>query len=264
MPPHLHLLTDLLSAALGSSAGWWLYRCYLMPVGVAGGTRRGLPYWMVLVVSAALGAYWLGTLNLIVSGHPGIGRSVFGAVLGAVIGIELYKLIRRQRGSTGAVFVLPLALGLGVGRIGCFLAGMEDFTFGTPTDLPFAHDFGDGIPRHPVQLYESAVMLAFAAGFFVWAKARPVLASAYGFHIFMLVFAADRFALEFLKPYGRIVNEFTVFQIGAVFLFLYAAFMLWGNRPRHARYQTVPLLRPDDFTVRDLPAAGAGQDPHRG
>ena len=35
-----------------------------------------------------------------------------------------------------------------------------------------AHDFGDGVPRHPVQLYESAAMAAFAAALSV-ARAAP-------------------------------------------------------------------------------------------
>lgn len=271
MPGGLHLLTDLLAAFAGSAAGWWLYRHYLRPVGLSVDTGRGRSYWSVLVVSAALGAYWLGTLNLVISGTPGIGRSVFGAVLGGILGIEIFKLLRGIRGSTGAVFVLPLTLGLAVGRIGCFLAGIADFTYGTPTSLPWAWDFGDGIPRHPVQLYESAAMLVFAAAFFAWSRRQPRAASAYGFYVFVLWFAVDRFLLEFLKPYGRIVNVLTVFQIGAVFLILYAAFMLWRTGrvmavkttgQQHARPQTVPILRPDDLAMRDLPAAGAGQDPH--
>ena len=42
--------------------------------------------------------------------------------------------------------------------------------------LPWGHDFGDGVPRHPVQLYESAAMAAFA-GVYRLARAarRPVL-----------------------------------------------------------------------------------------
>ena len=196
---NLHFVTDLLSAALGSASGWWLYRRYLMPAGLAQNARRSLAYWMVLVVSAALGAYWLGTLNLIVSSHPGIGRSVFGAVLGAVVGIELYKLIRGQRGSTGAVFVLPLALGLGIGRVGCFLAGMDDFTFGTPTSLPWAHDFGDGIPRHPTQLYE----IGFA-GLLWWGLTtiRQRLAAQPGllFKLLLVAYLGWRLLVDAIKP----------------------------------------------------------------
>jgi len=39
-----------------------------------------------------------------------------------------------------------LAIGVAIGRIGCYLAGLDDFTYGTPTALPWGHDFGDGVP----------------------------------------------------------------------------------------------------------------------
>lgn len=50
---------------------------------------------------------------------------------------------------------------MAVGRLGCFFAGLPDYTYGVPTDLPWGVNFGDGVPRHPVQLYESAAMLLF-------------------------------------------------------------------------------------------------------
>jgi hypothetical protein len=49
--------------------------------------------------------------------------------------------------------------GLAMGRIGCFLAGLHDDTYGLPTSRPWGVDFGDGIPRRPTQLYEIAVVL---------------------------------------------------------------------------------------------------------
>jgi hypothetical protein len=36
--------------------------------------------------------------------------------------------------------------------VGCFLTGLSDRTYGTPTPLPWGIDFGDGIPRHPPAL----------------------------------------------------------------------------------------------------------------
>ena len=49
-------------------------------------------------------------------------------------------------------FALPLALALAVGRWGCFFNGC---CYGTPTTCRGACDFGDGVPRHPTQVYES-------------------------------------------------------------------------------------------------------------
>jgi prolipoprotein diacylglyceryltransferase len=72
---------------------------------------------------------------------------------------------------------LPLAIGIAVGRLGCFFAGLDDFTYGTPTTLPWGHDFGDGIARHPVQLYESAAMAAFAITTLSPSSGKTVLSS---------------------------------------------------------------------------------------
>ena len=82
------------------------------------------------------------------------GQSMVGGLLGGLIGTEVAKKALRVPGSTGDHYVLPVLFGLAIGRVGCFLAGLNDGTFGLPTHLPLGIDFGDGIPRHPTQLYE--------------------------------------------------------------------------------------------------------------
>ncbi|PLZ10369.1 prolipoprotein diacylglyceryl transferase, partial [Fischerella thermalis] len=82
------------------------------------------------------------------------GKTVVGAILGAVIGVEITKKIIGITRSTGDVFVYPLIIGTAIGRIGCFLTGLSDRTYGIATTLPWGVDFGDGIRRHPTQLYE--------------------------------------------------------------------------------------------------------------
>ena len=56
--------------------------------------------------------------------------------------------------ATGDLLALPLVLGIAIGRIGCFLSGLEDQSYGVATALPWGVDFGDGVARHPTQLYE--------------------------------------------------------------------------------------------------------------
>ena len=102
----------------------------------------------------------------------GIARSVEGALAGGIVAIELYKWRHGISLRTGARFALPLAIGIAIGRLGCYFAGLDDFTYGTPTALPWGHDFGDGILRHPVQLYESVAMAALRS-FYVVAVVRP-------------------------------------------------------------------------------------------
>jgi prolipoprotein diacylglyceryltransferase len=169
-------------------------------------------YLLHLAVGAGLGGLFFGTANLALAGIPRPGHSIAGALAGGIAAVELLKWRRGVRHSTGGGFVLPLALGIAVGRLGCFFAGLSDETYGIPTGLPWGHDFGDGIPRHPVQLYESAAMLAF------------VLARVRGFHAFVAFYAAQRFLWEFLKPYPSLVGPLDVFQLLCLALLAYAAF----------------------------------------
>jgi phosphatidylglycerol:prolipoprotein diacylglycerol transferase len=74
--------------------------------------------------------------------------------------VEIVKRSIGLRTSTGDLYAIPLAIGIAIGRIGCFLTGLSDNTYGNPTSLPWAINFGDGIPRHPTQLYEIVFLLA--------------------------------------------------------------------------------------------------------
>ena len=96
--------------------------------------------------------------------------TIVGALIGALIAVEYVKkrlgIIRR----TGELFALPLCVGIAIGRIGCFLTGIEDHTVGVATATPWGVDFGDGVARHPTQFYE--VLFALALGAFLWQQMR--------------------------------------------------------------------------------------------
>lgn len=181
---------------------------------------------MAIAIGAAVGAYLLGTLNTWLAGQGGVARSIEGALAGGIVAVELYKRAVGLRGRTAASFALPVAVGIGIGRIGCFLAGMDDFTYGIPTTLPWAHDFGDGIPRHPVQLYETAAMAVFAALYLVALMRRTSWVLVNGFALLVLFYGLQRFGLEFLKPYPRVWLGLTVFQVTCAGLVVYAVLML--------------------------------------
>ncbi|HXW26783.1 MAG TPA: prolipoprotein diacylglyceryl transferase family protein, partial [Xanthobacteraceae bacterium] len=151
----LHTAFDVLAWVAAAGALWWVSRSGLVAVPAA---AADLAYMAAVLAGAGIGACVFGTANLWLSGRSGVARSIEGAIAGGIVAVELYKRLRGIRVRTGARFALPLAVGVAVGRIGCYLSGLDDFTYGTPTALPWGHDFGDGIPRHPVQLYESAAM----------------------------------------------------------------------------------------------------------
>ncbi len=230
----LHSLFEALAWILAIAVGWWARRRYLSGLPLPMAAARYPLYLLLLWLGAAAGAYGLGDLNLALAGISGSGRSILGAIVGGIVVAETYKGITGVRGSTGAVFVLPLSIAIAVGRIGCFLAGLEDYTYGTPTDLPWGVGFGDGIPRHPVQLYESFAMAGFALSFFLWLRRRPQSAAAGGFYLFAGFYGAQRFAWEFLKPYPTVIGPLNVFHLAAGLLLIYAIVMLWRLRGVHA------------------------------
>lgn len=124
------------------------------------------------------------------------GQSIVGGLLGGLVGVEIAKKLTGQARSTGDAMVLPIAVGLAIGRVGCFLAGLHDDTYGIPTAAPWGVDFGDGLPRHPTQLYEIAVVLTLGAVLHRARFAVPGLA----FKLFLSGYLLWRFAVEFLKP----------------------------------------------------------------
>jgi prolipoprotein diacylglyceryltransferase len=171
---------------------------------------------------ATAGAYLAGSANLWLSGIGGAARSIEGAIGGAVIAIEALKCRSGVQGSTGLRFVAPLAAAITVGRLGCFFAGLDDMTYGTPTSLPWGVDFGDGVPRHPVQLYEAGTMAIFLGVFVLLLRRGSEALRRTGFYVFVAVYAVQRFAWEFLKPYATIVGPFNLFHLLSLALVAYA------------------------------------------
>jgi prolipoprotein diacylglyceryltransferase len=183
-------------------------------------------YIAVLVFGAGIGAVAFGTANLWLSQQAGFARSIEGALAGAIVAVELYKRSAQITVRTGARFALPLAVGVAIGRIGCYLAGLDDFTYGTPTMLPWGHDFGDGVQRHPVQLYESAAMAGFAVAYVARALKNDRFVIENGFYLAAGYYGLQRFLWEFIKPYGLLIGPFTLFHILSAMIFLYAVIMI--------------------------------------
>lgn len=190
----------------------------------------GAGYFVALTSGGLLGAYGFGTLNTFLSGHTGVGRSILGGLVGAILFIELYKLRKGVRGSTGAVLALPFCIAIAIGRIGCFRAGLDDFTHGIVTTATWGVDFGDAVTRHPVQLYEAATMTITALVLFAAFWRRSRLAMAYGFYATMFVYAAQRFAWEFLKPYAAVAGPLNLFHLLCIALLVYSALMVYFQK----------------------------------
>jgi prolipoprotein diacylglyceryltransferase len=124
------------------------------------------------------------------------GKTITTGLLGAYLGVELAKLALEIRVKTGDTFALPLALALAVGRWGCYCNGC---CFGQPADLPWGVDFlGDGIPRHPTQVYESVFHLLMAG--VLIALMRYDRLRGQRLKVYLIAYGVFRFATEYLRP----------------------------------------------------------------
>ncbi len=106
---------------------------------------------------------------------------------------------------TADLFAPGIALGHGIGRLGCFSAGC---CWGAPTHLPWAVKFTDpaanditgvplGVYLHPTQLYESAAeFLIF--GILYWQVRRPHGDGAI-ISLYLMLYSAVRFLVEFVR-----------------------------------------------------------------
>ena len=126
------------------------------------------------------------------------GKTIVGALLGGTLAVEFTKWRAGIRRRTGDLFALPITIGIAIGRIGCFLAGKQDETYGGATSLPWGVDLGDGIPRHPTQLYEITAMMALAV--LLSHIHPPRFAEGDRFRIFALSYFSWRLLVDFLKP----------------------------------------------------------------
>jgi prolipoprotein diacylglyceryltransferase len=220
----IHASFDLLAWLAAGAAALWLTRTGRVTFPVPQPLR--FAYLAALIFGAGLGAVAFGSANLWLSGQSGVARSIEGAVAGAIVAIEIYKRIAGIALRTGARFALPFAVGVAVGRIGCFFSGLDDFTYGMPTTLPWGRDFGDGVLRHPVQLYESAAMAGFALTYIWRVLSGDRFWSAQGFYLAVGFYGLQRLAWEFLKPYGTLIGPFTLFHLLSAVVCIYAIVMI--------------------------------------
>jgi hypothetical protein len=251
--PWAHTVFDLAAWATGAGVGYALYRWRLAERVRQVATITGPGYLISLAGGAGVGAWVSGSLNTLRETAPAISHSVAGALVGAILAVEVYKLVRGLRGSTGVIFVGSFATGVAVGRWGCLFTGLPDRTYGVPTTLPWGVDLGDGVARQPVQVYESLAMALFVAAFVLGLRVRASWAMRRGFYVLAAWYGAQRFVWEFLKPYPPVIGPFNLFHILCAGLVLYGVgfFLrdLADERAGRPQGRAVPVPGPDHEPV---------------
>lgn len=135
------------------------------------------------------------------------GKSILGGLAFAYAGALLTKRLVGYRESTGDMFAPGVALGMTIGRWGCFLTEQ----IGTPTSLPWGLRVEAavasrvpncpycelGVPMHPSFIYE-IVFHAVMFGMLQWLRPRIQVRGDL-FKIYLLTYASFRFGVEFVR-----------------------------------------------------------------
>ncbi len=199
---HPHLFFETLSYFIAARIYFWQR--------ARTGDTLGYAQRMTIIAAAILGAaagskilFWFVDPGLTLKNwhHPAYlisGKTIVGALAGGLLAVEWMKRRIGVTRPTGDLFAIPLAAGIAIGRIGCFLTGLSDHTFGLPTQLPLGVDFGDGILRHPVQIYEILFMIALTI--WLWRLGRKPHREGELFKAFMVAYMGFRLVVDFLKP----------------------------------------------------------------
>jgi phosphatidylglycerol---prolipoprotein diacylglyceryl transferase len=229
---HPHLLFELLAYALAALVYWRRRRA----LGDHVSTEARWALAAAAVVGAVLGSrilFWFEDPQRTVAQLTNLqylagGQTIVGGLIGGWLGVEWQKRQIGIRQPTGDLFAIPIALGAAVGRIGCFLSGLPDGTYGVPASVPWAIDFGDGIPRHPTALYESAFMFVLA-----FALMRLERRAALGelFLGLIAAYLAFRAVVDFWKPGVALVAGLTAIQLACV-LGVAVTLRVWAVRQR--------------------------------
>lgn len=131
------------------------------------------------------------------------GMSSHGGFLGVLIALSLFaKKTRVHLFALTDVLVVPIAIGLALGRLGNLINGE---LYGTITTVPWAMHFPGAIGlRHPTQIYAICKDLLLALFCFLHLRSTPNNAVGRTTCIFLIGYAVLRFLVEIFRdqPYG--------------------------------------------------------------
>lgn len=163
------------------------------------------------------------------------GGVFYGGLIAALLVAFFYMRGKRLAPlPTADAFAPGIALGHGIGRLGCFSAGC---CWGAPTHLPWAVTFTNpeanslvgvplGVPLHPTQLYEAFAEFAIF-GVLYHRFGRPHRHGAI-ISLYLMMYSAVRFAVEFVRfheqpnPFGGPLDtsqwiSLGLFALGALY-----------------------------------------------
>jgi len=157
------------------------------------------------------------------------GLSWHGALAGGFVSFFLFC---RQKKLDLAEFLdlcLPgVALGMAVGRLGCFLNGC---CVGSETHAPWGVVFREAgflTPRHPTQLYEVVLNLVIVGVLCAWEKRRRVAGEIT--LLYFITWSAARFLVEIFRLSPPRILGLSIAQYASIVIFVLS--LWWFRRAR--------------------------------
>ncbi len=214
--------------------GWWL----LPRLQKFRGLHLSADEWSSIVSWAVVGVIVGGRLGYVLFYDPMYylhnplqifavwngGMASHGGFIGVTLAL-LYALRNRKNDilKIADVVSIPIAIGLGLGRIGNFI---NQELYGTVTTLPWGMMFPGAVgPRHPIQLYDFTLQMIIALTCYLYLKKTSVPGRVLA--LFLLLYSIARFLLEFIREqngvffYGLSEGQWLTIPI------LIVALLLW-------------------------------------
>lgn len=139
------------------------------------------------------------------------GKSIVGGLIGGYVGVRLIKKkLRLESVRIGNKIAPSIAIGMAVGRIGCFLTGC---CYGIETKLLIGVDFGDGINRIPTQLIEMTFCLILFVYLLYKQKTDNKLVPGILFNKLVLFYFIFRFFIEFIRGTEKNILFLSIYQV---------------------------------------------------
>ncbi|MDD5126587.1 MAG: prolipoprotein diacylglyceryl transferase [Dehalococcoidales bacterium] len=190
--------------------------------------------------------------------YPGLiiggdGLTIYGAVLGAALGIFIYSRFSKVPFGYLADIMAPgILLGQVIGRVGCLFNGC---CYGVECKLPWAIVYGNansfgpiGIPVHPTQIYEIIFLLvAFVIVMLLRGRFQP---DGSLFIIYLGLYSVWRFGIGFLRE-GKVFffdmqqAQVVALIVAAIAIYWIAFKSRWISKTFEEEEETPPLPPPD-------------------
>ena len=163
----------------------------------------------------------------------GSGQTIYGAVLGAALGMWIYsKFSKLQFGYLADLIVPGLILAQVIGRAGCTINGC---CYGIPTSLPWGIIYPFlGIAVHPTQVYEIIYLLIiFGVVFTLRGRFKP---DGSLFFVYLGLYSLWRVGIDFLRDGTPFLLGLHQAQVIAIIV-LVVAIPLLGLRTRWVKVE---------------------------